>query len=70
MVVITFLIIMLDIALGVIIGVGIVDMAYAEVVTAWQIVRFVFNCVNTLLLVAFEVYAAKEIYNYLTDEGY
>ena len=70
MVVITLLIILFTVSLGVIIGVGIADMAYAEVVTAWQTIRFACNCVNTLLVVAFEVYAAKEIYDYLTDEGH
>lgn len=70
MVVITLLIILFTISLGMIIGVGIADMAYAEVVTSWQIIRFAYNCVNTLLVVAFEVYAVKKIYDYLTDEEY
>lgn len=68
--IVVILIILFDIALGVVIGVGIADMAYAEVVTTRQIVCFAFNCVNTLLVVAHEVYVVKEIYDYLTDEGH
>lgn len=70
MVVITLLIILFTVSLGVIIGVGIADMAYAEVVTVRQIVYFVLNCITTLSVVALEVYAIKEIYDCLTDEGH
>ena len=70
MVVITLLIILFNIAFGTVIGVRIADMAYAEVVTALQIVHLVIDCLIALLAATFEVYAVKEIYDYLTDEGY
>lgn len=70
MVVVVILIILFDIALGAVIGTRIADMAYAEVVTALQILLLVIDCLIALLVTALEVYAAKEIYDYLTDEGY
>lgn len=69
-IIVVILIIAFDIALGAIIGVRIADMAYAEVVTALQIVQLVIDCLVALSAATSEVYAAKEIYDYLTDEGH
>ena len=70
MIIVFILIIAFDIALGTVMGVRIADMVNAEVVTALQIVYFVIDCLIALLATAFEAFAVKEIYDYLTDEGY